>query len=625
MSEIQQKLVEAIELQTQGEIVRACELFKFVLTKDPANPAAFYSLGLMAKQMGQRDQALQWATQGVVASPYFAQLRFLLATVLQDQGDFDNALKQYDAALVLQPDYQEVLLNSGALLRTLHRHKEALERFNKILMINPAHQGSLANAGVLLAEFKQGAMAVKMFERLLELNPEYEYAQGLLFYEKLLMCDWTGYHESIASIKKGINEGRPVCKSLAFMSVSDQAEEHFKATQLFSARYCPPSEVKLWQGEKYKHDRIRLAYISPDFREHPVCHLIAGVIENHDKSRFELFAVSLGIDDGSRLRSRMLSAFEHFLDARQLTSEQIAVWMRKHEIDIAVDLGGYTADTRTQILSFRPAPVQVNYLGYPGSMGVDYIDYILADRYVIPLDQMKYYQERVVYVPGTYLPFDTSIEISPQTPSRYECGLPETGFVFCSFSHDYKLTPDLFDVWMRLLQNAPGSVLWLASKGEIARANLRREAEARGLSADRLVFAGRVPRVEDHLARYRLANLFLDTYPYNAHTTAADALMAGLPVLTLKGRSFPSRVASGVVESAGLGQFCAESLEQYESIAMDCVKNYNSNSQYKKIMITPQTKSSLQFARELELVFSVFVRQTMMDPLSDELIGGKKS
>jgi predicted O-linked N-acetylglucosamine transferase (SPINDLY family) len=264
----------------------------------------------------------------------------------------------------------------------------------------------------------------------------------------------------------------------------------------------------------------------------------------------------------------MLKAFDQFIDARNMNAAQIAKKMREMEIDIAVDLGGYTSDTRIDIFSYRPAPVQVNYLGYPGTLGTSYFDYILADRHIIPPEQQQYYNERVVYMPDTYLPTDNSVQISPRTPSRSECGLPEVGVVFCSFSHDYKISPPVFDIWMRLLSKVPGSVLWLMSRGELAQRNLRKEAQARGVDPSRLVFAGRVPLVEDHLARYRQADIFLDTHPYNAHTTAADALMAGLPVVTYMGNSFPSRVAGSLLHAIGVPELATHSLQDYEALSL---------------------------------------------------------
>jgi predicted O-linked N-acetylglucosamine transferase (SPINDLY family) len=483
-------------------------------------------------------------------------------------GNNEEALRSYDAALQIDPGYQEVLLNSGALLRSMFRHKEALERFNKILTINPSHVAALGNCGIMLTEFKQSKQAIAMFEQLIKINPDFDFGLGLLFYEQMHICDWSGHDTLGKQILDGVRAGRRVCKSLALMSLSDEASDHQIAAQTFAAHHNPGRATALWQGERYRHKKIRLAYVSPDLREHPVGHLMAGILEQHDKSRFETIAISLGIDDQSRLRARMLMAFDQFIDARDMSTAQIAKMMREMEVDIAVDLGGYTSDTRTAIFSYRPAPVQVNYLGYPGTLGTEYFDYILADRHIIPPEQQHFYDERVVYMPDTYLPTDNSVQISPRTPSRNECGLPEIGVVFCSFSHDYKISPPVFDVWMRLLTQVPGSVLWLMSRGELAQGNLRKEAVARGVDPSRLVFAGRVPLVEDHLARYRQADVFLDTHPYNAHTTAADALMAGLPVVTYMGHSFPSRVAGSLLHAIGVPELVTHSLQDYEALAL---------------------------------------------------------
>ncbi|MFC7421107.1 tetratricopeptide repeat protein [Iodobacter arcticus] len=562
------KLIHAIELQNQGEIAAAGKLFIEILDEDSNNAAALYSLGLIALNSGDQPLALQLSGRGIAAAPKFAPLRYLYGSVLQSMGNREDALKSFDLALEMQPDDVSVLLNSGVLLRSMYRHLEALERFQQILRINPDHVAALGNSGILLTEFKQSEQAIAIFERLIQLDPTYNYGLGLLFYERMHICDWTNFDVMTQRIVEGIRKGERTCKSLAFMSASDNAADHLLAAKIFADQYCPKNAKSLWQGERYRHKKIKLAYLSPDLREHPVGHLMAGVFEHHDQSRFETIAISLGIDDESRLRARMIKAFDQFIDVRDMGSEQVAQMLRNMEVDIIVDLGGYTSDTRSDILAFRPAPIQVNYLGYPGTMGADYIDYIIADRYIIPPEQQQYYTEKVVYLPDTYLPTDSSVQISDRTPTRSECGLPDRGIVFCSFSHDYKISPTVFDVWMRLLTQVPGSVLWLMSRGDASQRNLRKEAEARGVNPDRLVFASRVPLVEDHLARYRQADLFLDTHPYNAHTTAADALMAGLPVVTYMGNSFPSRVAGSVLNAMGVPELITDSLAAYEALAL---------------------------------------------------------
>lgn len=562
------KLVQAIEMQNQGQVDEAAVLFREILASNPNSAAAIYSLGVILLNKGSVAEALSLCEHGVKVAPNFAPLRFVYGAALQAVGRKEEALQSFDEALKIQPDYMEVLINSGVLLRDMFRHKDALERFNSALTINPDYVPALSNAGILLTEFKESAKAIALFERLLRIKPDYDYGLGLLCYERLHICDWTDFENLSEKTIEGVRAGQRACKSLALMSISDSAGDHLLAARMFAQHYCPRKPQSLWNGERYQHKKIRVAYVSPDLREHPVGHLMAGIFEHHDKSRFETIAISLGIDDQSRLRARMLKAFDRFIDARNMGAAQIAQLMRDMEIDVAIDLGGYTSDTRTEIFAYRPVPVQVNYLGYPGTMGTDYMDYILADRHVIPETKRQFFSEKVVYLPDAYLPTDSSVKISERTPTRAECGLPEEGIVFCSFNHDYKISPPVFDIWMRLLNQVPGSVLWLMSRSEVSQRNLRSEASKRGVDPSRLVFANRVPLVEDHLARYRQADMFLDTHPYNAHTTAADALMAGLPVVTYTGNAFPSRVAGSLLHAVGLPELVTHSLADYEALAL---------------------------------------------------------
>lgn len=350
---------------------------------------------------------------------------------------------------------------------------------------------------------------------------------------------------------------------------------------------------------------------------------MAGIFERHDKARFETTGLSLGVDDGSRLRERMTRAFDQFIDARQMTAVQIAALLREREIDIVVDLAGYTADSRSEIFTWRPAPVQVNFLGYPGTMGLSCMDYILADRHVIPPEHWRFYDEQVVYLPDAYLPPASNLQIAETTPSRADCGLPPTGVVFCSFNHDYKILPAVFAVWMRLLLQVPGSVLWLMSRSERSQRNLRASAQAAGIDPDRLVFAQRVPRVEDHLARYRVADLFLDTHPYNAHSTAADALLAGLPVLTCSGQSFPSRVAGSLLQAAGLPELVTHTVADYEQLALALARDPARLAALKARLLERQRDSALfdvdAFTRHLETAYLAMWRQSQLGGARDAL------
>lgn len=564
-------IAQALELQQQGKLNEAEAAFRAILQVSPNESVSIYSLGIILLGRGQREEALALFRQGCETVPGFAYNWFGYANTLQALGRREEALLAYDEAIKAKPDYVEALVNSGVLLRDMYRHHEALTRFNQVLEIDPDYPNALGNCAILLTEFKESAKAITLLERLLAKTPDYDYGLGLLMYERLHIGDWSDFEPARQRIIEGVRAGKRVCKSLAFMALSDSAADHYECAKIFAAHYCPPARAALWQGEQYVHEKLRVAYVSPDLREHPVGHLMCGIFEHHDKSRIETIAISLGIDDKSRLRQRMLDSFDHFIDVRGWTSQKIAEKMREMEVDVAIDLAGYTADSRIEVFAWRPAPVQINFLGYPGTLAVDYMDYILADRHIIPPEHQPYFSEKVLYLPDSYLPTDRNLAIADETPTREACGLPPSGVVFCSFSHDYKIAPPLWKVWMSLLNKVPDSVLWLVARNALTQANLRRSAEACGVAGERIIFAGRVPRVEDHLARYRLADIFLDTWPYNAHTTAADALTAGLPVVTYMGGAFPARVAGSLCHAIGLPELATHSWEDYEALAFKLV------------------------------------------------------
>ena len=320
-------------------------------------------------------------------------------------------------------------------------------------------------------------------------------------------------------------------------------------------------------GAIWRNEKIKVAYLSSDFRLHPLSFLMAELFELHDRSQFEVIGVSFGPDDRSDMRSRLVAAFDQFIDVRTKSDQEVARLLNDLRIDIAVDLNGHTQGARSGILAFRPAPIQVSYLGFPGTTGADFIDYIIADAIVLPFDEQPYYTENIVHLPDCYQVNDRKRTIASRTPTREELGLPAQGFVFCCFNNNWKITPAVFDVWMRLLKAVEGSVLWLFRDNRDAETNLRKEAAARGIDPTRLVFADRLP-LDDHLARHRLADLFLDTLPYNAHTTASDALWAGLPVLTCRGKTFAGRVAASLLTAVGLPELLTDSLEEYEALAL---------------------------------------------------------
>jgi predicted O-linked N-acetylglucosamine transferase (SPINDLY family) len=564
---------KALKSQESGDIPKATELFQQALTINPSNWVALYSLCVIEARDGHGEQALAHIETAISASPDTALLHYGRAQVLQGMKRLTEALASYDKAIELQPDYQGALNNRGTILSELHRLDEAVKNYDQLLSLHPNNEQGLCNRGLILCEQGLSDQAIPSFTRLIKKNPSYEYADGFLAHARALSGDWTDFKKQRTRIVEGVRKGKQVCNSLAFMSLSDSAEEHFLCTRILANDVYPPAPKKLWNGEAYAHAKIRIAYVSPDFREHPVAHLIAGVLEQHDKTRFETFGISLGDDDESALRKRIVSSFDHFIDVREMSAQNIATLMRNLEIDIAVDLAGYTKNSRTEIFAWRPAPVQINYLGFPGTMASDYFDYIIADRHVIPEKDFPYYSEKVIHLPGTYLPCDDTLTIAKESITRHAAGLPADAFVFCSFNHEYKINPDVFDVWVRLLKKIEGSVLWLMKLDETAATNLIKEAKKRGIDSSRLVFAERLPRIEDHLARYRLANLYLDTTPYNAHSTANDVLRTGLPLLTCSGRGFPSRVAASILYNLGFPELVTNSLADYEKSALAYAQN----------------------------------------------------
>ncbi len=616
-------LIQGIELQNKGQIDQAQAVFELYLTHFPDDGVALYSLAVVLMTKFGAERAFPLVERGVQKNAGFAPLWYAHAAVLQGMGRREPALASYDKALELKPDYVEALINSGTLLRETLQHLPALERFNRALAINPDHVNALSNCAVMLTEFKKPLEAIAMFNRLLQINPDFEYGIGSICYERMHICDWSHFDTDVARILVGIEAGKPSAKSLGVMSITDSAAVHHQCAETFANHRYPVRHAPLWTGQRYKHDRIRIAYVSPDLREHPVGHLMAGIFERHDKTRFETIAISIGVNDDSRLRRRMLDTFDHFIDARMMESRRIAEIMREMEVDVAIDLAGFTSDSRSEVFGMRPAPVQVNYLGYPGTMGTQYMDYIVADRHVIPPEHKQFYNEQVVYLPDAYLPAASGLKIADRTPTRAECGLPDEGVVFCSFNHDYKIAPHVFAVWMNLLRQVPGSVLWLMSRNPLSQENLRREAAARGVDPDRLVFAQRVPMVEDHLARYRQADLFLDTHPYNAHTTCADALMAGLPVVTCMGGAFPSRVAGSLLHAAGIPELITTSLADYEALALQLARDPQRLARLKAQLIATQPTNALcdadAFCRNLEAIYTAMWRQTQLGGARDAL------
>ena len=487
--------------------------------------------------------------------------------MLRDLKRWNEALASYDKALTIAPNDLETLTNRGNVLQELKQFDEALTCYNRALDINPDYENALYHRGVALQELKRWHEALASYERVLSINPEHEFLFGIWMSLKMKMCDWDNFELHLKQLVESIEQGKRVANPFFVQSVSLSATLQKKAASCYvQAKY--PKAVLLPPIEKYIHQKIRIGYFSSDFRHHAVAYLTAELFELHDKSRFEIIAFSFSPtaakDD---MRLRLEAAFDQFIDVSQQSDEQVVRLARQLEIDIAIDLNGITQHARTGLFAMRVAPVQVNYLGYSGTMGAEYMDYLLADSVLIPEEYQPCYTEKIVYLPNSYMVNDSTRAISDKPFSRREFGLPEQGFVFCCFNQAYKISPAVFSIWMRVLNQVEGSVLWLSESSTDTVNNLQREAGKRGIAANRLIFAKRLPLLADHLARHRLADLFVDTLPYNAHTTSSDALWSGLPVITCTGEAFASRVAASLLNAIGLPELITHNEEDYEALA----------------------------------------------------------
>ena len=533
---------------------------------------AWQARGNALHELKRHDEALDAYDKALGLHPHFAG-------AWHGRGNALNALKRYhealiacDKALALAPDLTEAWLGRGFALVELRRHHEALRAFDRVAASMPNLLEVWLGRGSAYVQLKQLDKALSAYDRALAIKPDLERTRGGRLHIKLQLSDWTKVNAEISDIIASVRAHETPIAPFEFLAISSSPADQLSCAKKedLADRHSFPAA---WRGQTYAHDRIRIGYFSADLRNHAVGHLAVGLLEAHDQSRFETIAFSFGPDDNSAMRRRIKSAVEHFIDVENVSDADLTALICRREIDILIDLTGFTTHSRSNVLARRVAPIQVNFLGYSGTMGADCIDYIIGDRTIIPEDHFRFYSERVVWLPDTYQSnayrlSDNKPSVSERLPTRAECNLPERAFVFCCFNNTYKITPKIFDVWMRLLRAVPDSVLWLSKPHPTAEANLGKEAELRGVSRGRIIFAPKLDEMSDHLARQRHADLFLDTLPYNAHTTASDALWAGLPVLTCLGETFAGRVAASLLKAVGLSELITTSLTEYEDLAL---------------------------------------------------------
>jgi protein O-GlcNAc transferase len=549
-------------------------------------------------------EALSAYERALALDPNLLAAKLGRGNALSTLGRHNDAAAEYDLALQRNPNFVEAWLGRGeSLLQQLRAH-DALSAFDAALKIDPASaEGWQGRAGAL-RDLERHEEVAAALDAAFRLKPDLPGLCGQRLHSKMRVCNWDDWDSDCAKLAKLLMEGKRAIPPFCLLGIPSSQEQQLRCATSYVNDSAPAAPTPSWKT--HHHDRIRIGYFSADFHEHATAYLMAELFELHDRNKFEVVAYSFGPESNDGMQQRLRSAFDRFVEVGSLPPAEIASVARRDEIDIAVDLKGHTNFARTKIFACHPAPIQVNYLGYPGTMGASYLDYIIADRIVIPPGDERFYSEKVVRLPDTYQCNDSSRRISDHVFSRAELGLPESSFVYCCFNNSWKITPRMFDHWMRILRAVEGSVLWLLSDNIDVSGNLRKEARVRSVDPDRLIFAPRMPAAE-HLARHRQADLFIDTLPYNAHTTASDALWAGIPVLTCIGDTFAARVGASLLTAVGLSDLITDTLESYEARAIELGRSGNLIAEFKARLLQGRNTAPLfdarRFARNLEAAY----------------------
>jgi predicted O-linked N-acetylglucosamine transferase (SPINDLY family) len=653
----QAKWEQGLAAHQQGALEQARALYERVLKWHPNHFDAVHMLGLVAYQQGHLDRAALLIAKALKIDPDTAFAHNNYANVLQDQRKLTSALASYDRAISLDPQYAEAHNNRGDVLQVmgrlpeallsyaraleispryaaafynqgnafgrLGRWREAVESYDQALSIESQYPQALMNRGNALFELRDNEAATQSYKQALSIDPAIPYLAGTLLHVNMQQCKWADYRTQLEALLIDLRAHKPSCLPFPLLALTDDAALHKQVAQAWiETEYTKPRAA--WVSTACsRHKKLRIGYFSGDFRNHPVAYLTAGLFEEHDRSQFEIFAFSFGPDTPDDMRLRLEKAFDHFVDVKDCTDTQLIARAREADLDIAIDLMGLTKGCRPRIFLARVAPVQMSYLGYPGTTGISEMDYILVDQTIAEPVDASHYTEKFIRLAHSFQVNDPSRRPSDRVFSRAELGLPPTGFVFCCFNNNYKINPAIFDCWMRMLQSVPGSVLWLREATEQAAQNLRDEARARGVEATRLVFAGRIESMADHLARQRAADLFVDALPYNAHTTASDALLAGVPVLTCKGQSYASRVGASLLRALDLSELITNNLDEYVQLAVALAQDPARLSAVRsalqqKLLVTPLFDIK-RFTRNIEQAFLTAIERKAAGLPNDHL------
>ena len=554
-----------------GHHQRAIDAFDEAIALDGNYAEAWFNHGNAYRQLGLEPQARADFEQALAIDPFFEDAHNNLGLSFKKTGELDAAVGEFERCLQIQPKHHMALNNLALTKQALGQVDQAKDLFEQALACEPAYAVAHVNLGHLLQQEGDFVAAATHYQAAYKLSPTLDLLAGYLAQSKGMICQWSGLEPLWQTIEKQITKGLLPCTPFALLSGIDNLALSQKLASGYAQRHIPDLELDAFEAPQAAAGKrkLRIGYLSSDFKDHPVAYLTVGIIENHNREDFEVIGFSIGKPGDGPLGKRIQAAFDEFVDLSAMTDTKAAQTVRSYGLDIAMDITGYTDGCRPAILKARVAPVQVNYYGYAGTMGTDFMDYIVGDETLMPAGSEAFYHEKIIYMPECHQPNDDQRPISDAPMTRQEHGLPPDAFVFCSFNKPYKILPKVFASWMRILKSVTGSVLWLQSTDDVVISNLKMAAQKAGVDNKRLVFAGRTSTTAEHLARYRLADLFLDTYPYTAHTTANDALWAGLPVLGLSGQTFAARVSESLLTTLGLPDLVMHSLAQYEARAID--------------------------------------------------------
>ena len=601
-----------VVLMSQQRFAEAERFIAKAVTLHQTSDVSFYNYGLISKHLDKLQQALVQFGRALELNPNVSDSWNNRGTVLSALHRHEEAIADFSRAIALNPQIAGPLVNRGKSLSKLKRNDEALADFYTATLIDPNVAEAWLGRGNIFNEQRRHDEAFAAYGQALALNPTMAGVEGARLFSKMNLCDWRDYDAECGHLRASIAD-RLATDPFTLLSLPCSPEEQLRYARAFNAEHYAPPRPAVWAGQRHDRPRIRVAYLSGDLRDHPVAYLLAGVFERHDHARFETVAVSFGPRDTGAMRARLEKAFDSFVEVGGRGDGEVVQMLRDLDVDIAVDLMGYTAGASPGILAHRPAPIQVNYLGYAGTLGADYIDYLIADPVLIPPERHRHYAEKIVTLPNSYMPNDSLRAIADKPLDRAAFGLPADGFVFCCFNNSYKINPASFDRWMDILRQCNGSVLWLSEGNATATVNLRRQAEARGVDPARLIFAQRVPDNADHLARLGLADLFLDTLPYNAHATANDALWAGLPVLTLIGETFAGRVAASLLTAAGLPELIVTTPRAYVERAIGFYNDRAALMELRRRLADDRSAKPLfdtaRYTRDLESAFAAMMHR----------------